>query len=111
MNYFISIVCFLGGVMFFIWPSFYSSTYQMQINFVGGRLFGFILASYGLYLLIRLHKMNKAKTSTDYICPKCQKVFLHKRRDDKILICDECKIDLEELSGFYERHKEFEEEK
>ena len=49
---------------------------------------------------------RKAKNDKKVLmCPKCIKPFY--RKDCQDLTCPECQCQLEELSGFYERHPEF----
>ena len=64
-------------------------------------LTGVIFIIFGINNLIK-SKHTHAKTPENYICPKCQTVWPATEIVDTF--CLKCKLDLENLDGFYDHH-------
>ena len=103
----------LLGILIIINPSFYSSYLNREVDFTairwpfGGGLI--ILGVFFIFSSFRKKTIEAEKKLKDgkkvLMCPKCIKPFY--RKDCQDLTCPECQCQLEELSGFYERHPEF----
>ncbi|WP_031484447.1 hypothetical protein [Maridesulfovibrio frigidus] len=73
-----------------------------------GRWFGVaFFALVGIYAIRGRPKSNNDHRGLyeDHICPKCERVFLKGENPDKHM-CPDCKVELEPLEGFYDRHPE-----
>jgi len=61
-------------------------------------LLGLIIVWYGVW-----GHRRQTQNRNDFICPRCEKVYL---TATNILQCRECNVPLEPLEGFYKRHPE-----
>ena len=102
----------LLGALIIINPSFYSSYLNREVDFTGIRwpLGGglIILGAFFIWSSFRKKTIEAEKKAKDdkivLMCTKCIKPFYEKDCED--LKCPDCQAQLEELSGFYERHPE-----
>jgi len=78
---------------------------EIKWPFGGGLI---IIGAFFIWSSFRENTIKAEKKSRDdkrvLMCPKCIKPFY--KKDCEGLICPECQGQLEELSGFYERHPE-----
>ena len=102
----------LFGLGILINPIIYHTGLHYRFDFTGIKWpFGgglIILGAFFIWSTFRKKAIEAAKKATDaktvLMCPKCVKPFY--KKDCQDLICPECQVTLEELSGFYERHPE-----
>ena len=96
---------FLGAVIF-VKGGFYLPVEERYIDFTEIRVFVSILL--GLTGLLFLHTAlrSKAKTYDErfLMCPTCRTSFNSADLSDEL--CPKCKVMLEDLHGFYDRHPE-----
>lgn len=111
------IVWGLVGVFIIINPTFYSSYFNRELNFTdikwpfgGGLIVLGILFIWSSFRKKTIEAEKKVKDDKKVLmCPKCVKPFY--KKDCPSSKCPECQTDLEELSGFYERHPELKDKK
>ena len=107
----------LLGIFIIISPTFYSSYFNRELNFTGFRWpFGGGLIVIGIFFIWSsfrkktIESDKKAKNEkTVLMCPECVKP--HYKKDFPDLKCPECRVPLEDLSGFYDRHPEIKDKK
>jgi hypothetical protein len=100
----------LGGVLTIINPVYYSSKFQRYFDFTGIKWpFGGMLIILGVLCFWSVSRKKHGLRNRTMMCPKCVKPF--GPESVKKNICPTCENDLEELTGFYERHPELKEDK
>jgi len=95
------LVCFGFGII--LRPSFYDRVWLHQWDLTEIKWpLGIVFMAIGL-LLIWSAQRKKGITSTDgfYICPRCEATYRKGEISEKT--CPKCKVNLEELKGFYEK--------
>jgi len=105
------------GFLIIIDPTFYHSRLDYYFDFsevkwpFGGGLI--VLGIFFIWSSFRKKAIEAEKKAKDdkkvLMCPKCVRPY-HKK-DCPSSKCPECQTDLEELSGFYERHPELKDKK
>ncbi len=113
-NLFSRVMYISTGILFILWSmpfcSSTSSSFRMvSLNYLARwcmTIFGFVSIAYGLF------KNNfKSDNSQGLICPVCEKSFSPGIfRTPKNKLCPNCKIKLEPIEGFYDRHPELKED-
>jgi hypothetical protein len=107
----------LVGSFIIISPRFFSSYFKRELDFTeirwpfGGALIviGFIFIWSSLIKkAIEAEKKEKDDNKV-LMCPKCEKPFY--KKDSSSSMCPECRTELEDLSGFYDRHPELKDKK
>ena len=103
---YIGILFIFIGMATFIHPSFYHSVYGVTINFSNVKWpFSIMSTGFGVICVyVAISKKYLGDKVEYWICPKCQETF--KLSGSKKHNCPKCKIFLEKLKGFYERHPE-----
>ncbi len=102
----LGILLIIFGVFLLFSPVYHDFLYDYYYNFGQyHKLLGLIFIGIGSLLSYWSYKKKpKYFEDTFLICPNCKKPFNEK--DIKNKLCPECKIVLEKLDGFYERHPE-----
>ncbi len=81
-----------------IWLNQEGVLYQQPVNKIAGIpliIFGFIMVATGLF-------KPKSFKKEEYICKNCEEIIT--LSDKSRMICSNCKVEMEPLKGFYERH-------
>lgn len=106
------VLCVLGFLIFFRSEGFHTF-YGFHVSFgpyhryLGISIFVIGLAFIFLCLTAKARGYKEVE-DTFVICPKCRDSFYE--RDVKEKICPKCKIKVEDVKGFYERHPDLKEE-
>ena len=102
----LGIVWAVFGFSIIIGPRFYSSKYDYVFDFseIKWPFGGFLILLGCFFVWAALRKKAKDFEDKFLICPKCRSPFNWKEVPDGR--CPECKGELEDLEGFYERHPE-----
>jgi putative Mn2+ efflux pump MntP len=103
---FSGIVLAIFGFCIIIQPRWYSSKYERYFDFTGVHIpLGSLFIVIGLlFVWVPLRKKAKAYEDKFLICPKRETSYNKKEVPDNQ--CPRCKIELEDLDGFYARHPE-----
>lgn len=93
------------GVLILLEPRYYSGRYKRYVDFGDFREITALVFIIGGIIAVCLTWRNEsaARSSGFVICPKCESTSVAGVPEKSI--CPECKVPLEELRGFYERHK------
>ena len=95
------------GLLIAVQPVFYSVKDSMTFDFSNIKyplsISVIAIGSYCIYIGTRSYSNEKYMVAT-WICPECEELFNLAEKDKHI--CPNCKISLELLEGFYERHSE-----
>ncbi len=101
---FLGVMLILLGLGTLIDPVTYRPMYYTYVDLSNVKWPFFIFTSiYGLICLY-ISIYNKGSRTCYWICPRCMGSF--RLSDKKEHHCPTCKISLEKLEGFYERHPE-----
>jgi hypothetical protein len=100
------LVTAIFGLSIITGPKFYDRLYARYWDFTEVRIpFGTALIIIGIiFIWSALRRKAKDYEKMFLICPKCEKTFNKKDVPDQL--CPNCKVDLENIEGFYERHPE-----
>ena len=106
IHIFLGLVLVIFGIGIIIQPRWYSSKYEQYFDFTGVHVpVGTFFIVIGLlFFWVVLRKSAKVYQDKFLICPKCETPYNKKEVPDKQ--CPRCKVELEELDGFYKRHPE-----
>lgn len=102
----LGIVLAVFGCAIIVQPRWHSSKYDYNFDFTGIHIpFGSALIIIGvIFIWSALRRKAKEYKEIFLICPKCEETFDKKDVPDQL--CPNCKVDLENIEGFYERHPE-----
>lgn len=100
------LLAFLGRTVL-VKGGFYGYTYGRYFEFgrlrwlVGGLLMlsGLVLTWTGIS-----PRSRYSRTSSTMVCPKCERPY--DARERQMMTCETCKVRLEPVEGFYDRHPE-----
>jgi hypothetical protein len=104
MLMYLSVICIIFGIVILIKPAFYSTQFEYFFDFSKIKwplgIFFILFGAIMLWLTVK----KEGKETRYLICLKCKKIFdvLEFRQDE----CPQCKVQLESLNGFYEKHPE-----
>ena len=100
-------VLVVAGISIILRPVFYSAKYSMVFDFSNIKyplsLSVIAIGSYCVYVGTRSYSNEEYMVDT-WICPECEGLFKLAERDKHY--CQKCRLPLERLKGFYERHPE-----
>ena len=103
---YLGLVLLIFGFGIIIHPRWYSSKYELYFDYTGVHIpVGSLFIVIGLlFVWVVLRKKAKFYQDKFLICPKCERS--HNKKEVPDNQCLQCKVGLEDLDGFYERHPE-----